>query len=172
MLKRTILFWFFAVLITVAAAYYQRITGPTHPLPAAVTFGDSKFSFELIRTHGGEEDAEIRLAIPDEKISGELYFRRFRVDNEWKIREFTREDGGLVAWLPHQPPAGKPFLFEVVGYPLSASPHIIKGEVLSDNAPPAIGAKFNGVNISNLPHPLVSNLFPPMPPSHLLRLSP
>ena len=36
---RTFLFWTIAVIITIAAAMYQRMTGPTYPLRATVTVG-------------------------------------------------------------------------------------------------------------------------------------
>jgi hypothetical protein len=40
----------------------------------------------------------------------------------------------------------------MVGYRLGADTHIIKGKILGNNAPPAIGAEFNGTFY--LPHPL------------------
>ena len=61
---------------------------------------------------------------------------------------------GIVA--DYQTALSQPSLSEVIGYALRTSPHIIKGEVLSDDSPPAIGAEFNWAVY--LPHPL----YPPL----------
>ena len=108
MLKKSII-WVVAILLTFAAAYYQRKTGPTYPVDATATLNGEQYRFELIRSHGGETDAEVMLPVTDEAVSGTVYYKRFGTDDEFTPVPFQRSDDGkfLVAPLPNQPPAGK-----------------------------------------------------------------
>ena len=60
--------------------------------------------------------------------------------------------GKTVIIADNQPLAVESFLLQVIGYPLGTETHVFKGEVLGDNRPPAIGAKF--YRVLYLPHPL------------------
>jgi hypothetical protein len=104
---KAIIIWVVAIVITLAAAYYQRKTGPTYPAEVHVTFGGTAYNFELPTSWGGEKDAEIRIEISDSKVSGELKYRRAPGGEEWTTVQFVRDGKALVASLPHQPPAGK-----------------------------------------------------------------
>ena len=99
--------WILGVIITLTAAIYQRKTGPTYPKEIEVTINNEQIEFELLRSHGGNEDATIILPIEDENISGQIHYRRFPTGDPWKIKKFTRKGDSLIASLPHQPPAGK-----------------------------------------------------------------
>ena len=81
--------------------------------------------------------------------------------------------GKAVVIADNQSATRQVCLLQVVGYPLGTGTYIIKGEVLSDNAPPAIGAEFNGSFY--LPHPPCIFRFksiPTLPPSHHPWLNP
>lgn len=107
MLKKPIIFWTIAVLITAAAILFQRRTGPTYPIYATIDLNETEYSLELPTSHGEDSDSEVRLAIPDEKISGELFYRRYNTDDQWTAVSFSRDGEELLAKLPQQPPAGK-----------------------------------------------------------------
>lgn len=104
---KTTLYWILAVAITLAAAYYQRKTGPTRPKMVEITINNTFYSFKLLRTHGGDNDCEVSLEIPDNSINGNLYYKRFPTNDEWTEVAMTRDSVMLRADLPHQPPAGK-----------------------------------------------------------------
>ena len=106
-MKKMWVLWLLTVLITLAAAVYQRMTGPTYPKKFTVTLNENEYSFKLLRSHGGEEDCPVELEVDDEGISAELVYRRFPTNDEWTTVAFTREDSLLKAKLPHQEPAGK-----------------------------------------------------------------
>jgi hypothetical protein len=72
-----------------------------------VHIGNQEIAFKLPRSHGGPGDAQIRLHVPDAAVTGTLKFRRFRSHDEWSQRPLERDKDALVAWIPHQPPAGK-----------------------------------------------------------------
>ncbi|MDA3821974.1 MAG: hypothetical protein PF450_05095 [Bacteroidales bacterium] len=104
-IKKT-LFWVLAVVITLSASVYQRMTGPTYPIDIEINSGSENYSFDLPRSHGGETDCAIDIALPTQ-FSGEVIYRRFPAAGQWDTIQFHRVEGELIAFLPHQPPAGK-----------------------------------------------------------------
>jgi hypothetical protein len=104
---KSILLWILAVLITLAFVVYQRMTGPTHPLTGQQEINNSSVRYKLIRTHEGQTDAEIAIAVPDESISGTITYKRYKTDDEWTTEPMELVDGKLKGYLPPQPPAGK-----------------------------------------------------------------
>jgi hypothetical protein len=103
---KKVLYWILALIITLSASVYQRMTGPTYPMDVTIVSDHENYTIELPRSHGGETDCNIKLSLPD-KFSGELVYRRFPIGGEWDTVQFHREAENLFAVLPHQPPAGK-----------------------------------------------------------------
>ncbi len=101
------LFWFFAVIITLASAVYQRITGPTYPLHGKVTLGDAEIKYKLTRSHEITSDCEISVLAPNPEVSGRILYKRFKTADAWVEVPFSRQGERLVASLPKQPMAGK-----------------------------------------------------------------
>jgi hypothetical protein len=60
-MKRQLLFWFLAIVVTLASAYYQRRTGPTYELTGKVELAGRAVPYVLARSHGGTEDHLVRL---------------------------------------------------------------------------------------------------------------
>ena len=108
-MKKSFWLWLIAFILTVITAAYQRITGPTYPVSAETLLNGEVVKYSLDRTHGGEGDHLIEININDETICGELYWKRYKTDDEWTSVDMLRKDGKLIALLPHQPPAGKLF---------------------------------------------------------------
>lgn len=104
--NQSIYLWIFAVIFTISSAIYQRMTGPTHPERAKVTMKGESYTFKLIRSHGGDDDAEINLDIP-QNMRGRVLYRRYKSSDEWTIVPMLRDGEESKAKLPHQPPAGK-----------------------------------------------------------------
>ena len=99
--------WIIAIIITLSAAVYQRMTGPTYPMRVSVELDGNVHKYKLIRSHGGETDLELKLSVPDTTYKACLYYRRYKTDVEWHKIGFDRNGEYLVGNLPHQPPAGK-----------------------------------------------------------------
>lgn len=106
-MRNKILVLIIAIVVTLLAAYWQRTSGPTLPLAAGMTLNGTTLIFELPRSHGGEDDAEIVIPTDDETLSGQIHWRRYHADDTWHSEPLVRRDGELVGALPHQPPAGK-----------------------------------------------------------------
>lgn len=107
------LLWFLAVLITLTAAVYQRMTGPTYPFRGKAAIGTSEVSFRLPRSAENVEDAEVALKVPDVGATGYLEYKRLKTDDPFTRIVLIREGDKLVGRLPKQPMAGK-LLYKVV----------------------------------------------------------
>ncbi len=105
-MKKT-LFWIIALLITLGSAYYQRLTGPTHPFRGTVEIGETQLSYRLIRSFPRPMDAPIRITIEDESITGYYRYKRYPSHDQWQEAPMVRRDDMLIAYIPQQPPAGK-----------------------------------------------------------------
>lgn len=106
-MKKTYIRWILAVIITLSAAVYQRLTGPTYPLRGSIQVEDYKVSYKLTRSHGGEGDQIVEFELPDTACQASLIYKRFNTEDEWTNFKMWRDGDFLRGQLPHQPPAGK-----------------------------------------------------------------
>jgi len=101
------LMWTLAVILTLAAAVFQRVTGPSYPLKGSVDIGGASYHYELPRTQDTGSDAPVWMRIPDSQVQGFLRWRRLGTDDAWTVKAMARSGEILIASLPSQPPAGK-----------------------------------------------------------------
>jgi len=121
---KNILVWLIAIVITLSAAIYQRLTGPTYPARAEITANGKLYKLKLVRSLGLDERPVVRLAIYDSTVSAKLFYKRFRTTEPYTETNFRymvipvhsfvmnkifgiSEIKGFFASLPQQPPAGK-----------------------------------------------------------------
>lgn len=100
------LFWFLAVVITLGAAVYQRMTGPTHDLRGKAVVEGTEIVYKLPRSAETVGDAEVAIPAPA-PIEGWLDWKRYKTEDPWSRVELVREGDRLVGHLPKQPAAGK-----------------------------------------------------------------
>ncbi len=128
--------WALAIIITLAAAWYQRVTGPTHPINVNAAINGKSYDFSLARS-GSSSQNEIQVPITDKEVSGYVIYRRYPTNEAWDTLTMQPVQEGLSAFLPVQPPAGKLeyfLMFSSAGQPdmlLQQQPTIIrfKGDV-------------------------------------------
>ena len=99
--------WLIAFIITIAAAVYQRRTGPTYAVQGKADLAGSVIHYELARSHAGEKDHEVAVKANNREITGSLQYKRYKTDDPWTTLSMLRKEDLLTAKLPHQPPAGK-----------------------------------------------------------------
>lgn len=104
---KSFLWWFFAVVMTITAAMYQKITGPTYPISGKVDLNGKEYKYKLIRTAENVNDAEISLEIADPAVNGIIEYRRFKSHDTLSQANMTRQGDKLVFYMPKQPAAGK-----------------------------------------------------------------
>lgn len=113
MKRKRILLWVLGVIITLTAAVYQKVTGPTYPKKVNFTLNEKNYDSKFIRSHGGDDDATVTLNIDNVNVNAEIYYKNYPMisSDEWIRTDFTHEniDGEnvMIVKLPHQPPAGK-----------------------------------------------------------------
>lgn len=109
-MKKFIL-WTLAVVITLAAAVYQRHSGPTYPRELKISVNNKECKLKLVRSLSLDEPSEVKLGIADSSVKATLYFKLFNSKDEYqqtafKFRKDKRQDV-LFADVPQQPAAGK-----------------------------------------------------------------
>jgi len=107
MQNKKAIIWIFAVLLTITAAIYQRMTGPTYPQKTLATIAGQTYKFKLLRTFDGNGDCPVTLTLPDPEVSGTLEYRIFPQKVEFTKLAMVRNGETLTASLPHQGMAGK-----------------------------------------------------------------
>jgi len=103
---KNVIFWILAIVITLSAAVYQRMTGPTYPLDVKTELAGDTFKFELLRSHEGDTDCPVIIPA-DTTVEGTLFFKRFPTADDWSAVEMHHTGENLEGYLPNQPPAGK-----------------------------------------------------------------
>jgi len=106
-MKKTVVLWLVAFIITLLLAAYQRITGPTYPAKGKVEFAGREIEYNFDRNHSGEGDHKITIDVSDINVAGVLYWKRYKTNDDWRVVKMKNDNGVLSGVLPHQPPAGK-----------------------------------------------------------------
>ena len=105
-MKNQYIIWIIAFLITVLAAYYQRITGPTYAIRNKVEISGCEVKYSLPRTAVNTSDPVIEINVKS-GVTGVLRYKRYNTNDEWNEFNLVSSENGLKAILPKQPAAGK-----------------------------------------------------------------
>lgn len=100
--------WAAAFLVTVALAFFQRMTGPSHPARGSVAAADGQsIRYRLPRSNEGRD--RLRISLPgDVGDAAVVEWRRYPTDDEFVALTMERTPSGtLEASIPRQPAAGK-----------------------------------------------------------------
>jgi hypothetical protein len=128
MIKK-ILFWLLAFIITVSAALFQRMTGPTNPIRGGVfncpscgewrqyrtlPFISGEFvsenqiaKYKFYRSQEGTNNHRVALLVTDKDITGVLKFKRHKSSDAITEIPMILQGDSLYAEFPAEPPAGK-----------------------------------------------------------------
>jgi len=98
--------WLLAVLLTLAVAVFQRMTGPSWPVRGTSLLAGSEQRYRLPRSHPGDGDLVVRIAVQN-GTTGRLLWRRYPTGEPFRVVPMARQGDRLTAAVPHQPPAGK-----------------------------------------------------------------
>jgi len=104
----SVVLWIVAVVLAVALAVVQRMTGPSYPVKGSVGSGRETVGYRLPRSHGGPGGLPVALWLPSSHRDATLMWRRYPTDDPWHpIPMLPTARGTVAAEIPHQPPAGK-----------------------------------------------------------------
>lgn len=99
--------WVIAIVVTLASAVYQRMTGPTYPAKGHVVLGGKDINYRLERTHDTLADQVVHVEVVDLDVTGEMKWRRFPSAESYRVVPLVRSNGALEGMLPREPPGGK-----------------------------------------------------------------
>jgi hypothetical protein len=99
--------WALAILLTLASAVYQRMTGPTYPVRGHVVIGGEEVRYRLQRSQDTTSDLPVRIYVPDTAVGGNIRWRRYPSSEQYKTIPLARAGDQLEAALPRLPPGGK-----------------------------------------------------------------
>lgn len=102
-----VVLWVVAVTLMLGTAYYQRRTGPSHPVRGEFEIAGESYRHRLVRNALTTGDARVALPKPAVPVRGELRYRRFRSNGEFVAVPLLAVDDELVGFIPAQPPAAK-----------------------------------------------------------------
>jgi len=106
-LKRVILLWFLAFVLTGAFLVWQKISGPTYEKRFDTELVGTRIKGELLRTHSITADMPVTIHVPDEAVSATVVWRRFPTNDPWIDLPMVRDGEVLRAEIPRQGMAGK-----------------------------------------------------------------
>ena len=101
------LLWAAALVLTLGAAMFQRLTGPTHPLPGTTEVEGQAVSWHLPRSGTAGDPLRIEIAAPRSVLGGTLRYRGYPAEERFQGFSMLRDETLLLGLLPAQPPAGK-----------------------------------------------------------------
>lgn len=112
---KKVLFWILAIVITLGASVYQRMTGPTNPKYVETSIAGEDYKFKLPRS-GGEQDCSVVLKgfgsqqMQDSlgmSVDAVMHWRKYPSSDDFIAVRMMPAEEGLSAFLPAQPQAGK-----------------------------------------------------------------
>lgn len=103
---KKILFWVIAAIITVAAAVFQRLTGPTYPLKGLITINNETITYKLPRSIEIGSGQKISLPYVN-GYNAYISYKRYKTADSVITIPFKQEGSAYVIQLPDLPAAGK-----------------------------------------------------------------
>ena len=70
--NKSVFWWIFSVVFTLAIAYYQRTTGLTYPVRGKITINNQELRYKLLTSNESHIPAEIVIKGNVEGIEGEI----------------------------------------------------------------------------------------------------
>jgi hypothetical protein len=132
-MKKNWFLWTAAVIITLGAAYYQRLTGPSYPKKKIAVIDGKEYPLVFLRSADNDKDVSIEFSVP-ESVTGVLYYKRVLMDEPYTAVPMNRKDK-LSGYLPKQPAAGKLQYYVILTQ---------NGKTVYSNEKGPVGIRFKG----------------------------
>ncbi|RKZ08649.1 hypothetical protein DRQ53_02390 [bacterium] len=105
--RRSVALWVIAFVCVLAAASWQRMTGPSHPLGGSIEFSGRQVDYDLIRSENSDRDAIVQIGHEPAIKAATLHYRRHGTSDTFSREAMSLTDENWAAALPQQPAAGK-----------------------------------------------------------------
>ncbi len=101
------LIWILAIILTLGASFYQRMSGPTYPLNIKSIAGDDEYSVKLIRSATIGEECNVEIDETDLFDEAFVVYAKYPGEFGNDTIYMKNTSGSWSAYLPEQPSAGK-----------------------------------------------------------------
>lgn len=102
--------------ITITAAIYQRLTGPTHPKRFKYTIDGVDYKSKLTRSGYSDKETKVTLNLPINVVAT-LYYKKYKVSEDFSAIPFTAVgETKQEAYLPKMPAAAKLEYYVEIGH--------------------------------------------------------
>lgn len=112
-MRKAVVLWVVAILVTLGSAVWQRMTGPTYPLRVQTEVAGAEVTGRLPRSGTVHEPVMLELAA-GEGLTGEVRWRRWPTEDEWAYVALVRDGERLTAELPGLPHKAAKIEYEVI----------------------------------------------------------
>lgn len=99
--------WLIAIIITLSAAIYQRLTGPTYPLRLQTELNGKPYDFQLTRSASVGAGCRVSIPVHPGLEQVKLIYRKYPGDYNYDTIAMQPDSLAWKAALPVQPPAAK-----------------------------------------------------------------
>jgi hypothetical protein len=101
---KKILFLSIAGGLTIVATFVQQLSSSDRPYNTSVNIGSTTYDFQLPVVHEGNEESLVEITLPDTSIHGQLFYKKYNIEEKWRTNNLIRMNENLVSVLPHQKP--------------------------------------------------------------------
>ena len=105
--------WILGILITVGAAVFQRMTGPTTPYKEKISLADKTIDLKLSRSLKTSNHDGFLIKITEPNISGIVYYRTHPSNDVFVIDSLQKTNEGLFVPITAQKAAGK-IMYQII----------------------------------------------------------
>lgn len=96
-----------AFVLTVSAAYYQRVTGPTYPKRIQFDIEGETINIQLPHSHETTSNCPVYIPLDGKTFTAKVFYRFYPTTMPFNEINFVKQGDSLMAELPAQPTAGK-----------------------------------------------------------------
>jgi hypothetical protein len=95
--------WTIAVVLTLASALWQRMSGPTYPIKGTAKLAGQEIALRLERSYSITARQPVTVTVADAGVTGTVEWRRFPTSDPWSMLPMTRQGDRLEAAIPPAP---------------------------------------------------------------------
>ncbi|PLX17850.1 MAG: hypothetical protein C0599_13245 [Salinivirgaceae bacterium] len=104
---KIILIWVAAIVITLSAAIYQRMTGPTYPLRFKTEVNGEAYKFKLTRSASIGKGCTVEIPANENVAKAKIVYRKYPGNFKYDTLSMNKDTATWNVQLPVQPAAAK-----------------------------------------------------------------
>jgi hypothetical protein len=149
--------WTVAIVLTIASALWQRMSGPTYPVKGTARLAGQEIALRLERSHSITGRQPVTVTTADGEVTGTVEWRRFPTNDPWATLPMVRQGDRLETVIPPEPEPLMPMAGKLeyrvtlakggerVSFPDKAAITRFKGDVPLGILIPHVAAMFFGM---------------------------